>query len=311
MDIAQSIVRTLAFFDLFEHPLTNFELHKWLYTAKPVDFSVILAEACHLKPQIQEQSFPKRQERVMANDQKFRLAQKAARLISWAPFVRLVAVCNTLSFGAAEEGSDIDFFIIAKKGRIWTVRFFVTVILSFFCLRRHGRKITNRVCLSFFITDDNLDLQSIALPSLRHSDPDVASGEESLPDIYLIYWITQLIPLINRDETLEKFWQANHWVKNYLANFSFESQLPDYHQIKIPAWVEGWRQIHEKLTAGSIGDWREGALRWLQLKKIAKKKEAKARTPIIHSNGVVINDQMLKFHEEDRREEYREKWERA
>lgn len=371
MNVADSIIKTLAFFNLFNHPLTNFELYQLLYTQEPVDFFTVLKEAESLKLKIQEQDgffflsplssfdgggeesisppirgrlrggllpveaiqeqgphltspnrggIKRRQERAISHDKKFRIAQKAARLISWVPFVKLAAVCNTLSFGAAEEKSDIDFFIIVKKGRIWTVRFFVTAILSFFGLRRHGQKIKNRICLSFYLADENLDLQSIALPTQTPPAPPGRGGNEfdsppnrgsqrgsdnDVPDIYLIYWITQLVPLINRGQTLEKFWQANFWVKNYLANYFLASQLPDYHQIKIPRWVEGWRRLHERLMAGRLGDWRERFFKWLQLKKMAK------NLSCCRSEGdtaVVISDQMLKFHEEDRREELRGRW---
>lgn len=316
MDVQSSIIKTLAFFNLFSHPLTNFELRQLLYTQEPVDFFAVLKEVESLKPKIQARDgffflldrpgglAQKHQARSVSNDKKFRIAQKAARLISWVPFVKLVAVCNTLSFGAAEEKSDIDFFIIGKKGRIWTARFFITAVLSLFGLRRHGRKIKNRICLSFYLADDSLDLRPIALPE---KSVDVGDGfkPSPTPDIYLIYWITQIVPLLNRGQTLEKFWQANLWVKNYLANFDFASQLPDFRQIRIPRWVESWRLFHERLMAGWLGDWREKIFRWFQLKKMAGQSRSQARLP---NTSVVISDQMLKFHEEDRREEFREKW---
>ena len=306
MNDADSIIKTLTFFELFEHPLTGFEIFKWLYGPEPRGLAEILSasrEDSAIKEvngffflgdeKEGERLVRKRQERLADNDEKMRQAQKATRLISWVPFIKLAAVCNTLSFGAAEADSDIDFFIVARKGRIWTVRLFVTAVLSLFGLRRHGRKIANRVCLSFFITDDNLDLQSIALPGF-------------LPDIYLIYWITQLAPLIDRKNTLEKFWQANSWVKTYLPNFSFDTQLPDYRQISIPNWIEKWRLFHERVMGGRLGDWREKALRRLQLTKMTKKERSRRAA----DSRVVISDQMLKFHEEDRREEYRQEWQK-
>ncbi len=340
MNVADSIIKTLAFFELFEHPLTGFEVFKWLYSQEPKGLEEVLA-ALRENSAIKEangffflgdekevkQLVKKRQGRLAGNDEKMRRARKATRLISGIPFVRLVAVCNTLSFGAAEADSDIDFFIVAQKGRIWTVRFFVTVVLSFFGLRRHGRKIANRICLSFFITDDNLDLSSIALPPVCHSEsechPELVSGSPSLnesggeilkqvqndnktftSDIYLIYWITQLVPLINRENALEKFWQANSWVKEYLSNFSFGDQLPDYRQISISNWIEKWRLFHEKVMGNQLGHLREKVLRWLWLKKMAKKERSRGAA----DSRVVISDQMLKFHEDDRREEYRQEW---
>ena len=57
------------------------------------------------------------------------------------PFVKMVAVCNSLAYDNATEQSDIDLFIVIEKGRMWIARFLITLILQFHGVRRHGNKI--------------------------------------------------------------------------------------------------------------------------------------------------------------------------
>src|SRR3989338_10492249 len=97
------------------------------------------------------------------------------------PFLKLVAVCNNLAFGKVKEKSDIDLFIIAKSGRLFTVRILVTGILHCLGVRRHGKKIAGRFCLSFFVDDKNLNLEPIAIDK----------------DVYLAYWIKNIRPVLD------------------------------------------------------------------------------------------------------------------
>lgn len=305
MDTGAAIKATLAFFEIFKHPLTNFELYKLLYCEKKIDLSDVIFETRQIKineangffflPSNSPNLYLERQSRAVSNDRKFVLARRASRLISWVPFVRLVSVCNTLSFNAAEECSDIDFFIIARAGRIWFVRFLVSIILSIFNLRRHGFTVTDKICLSFFVSDDGLELKKIAL----------ATDNQGNPDIYLIYWMANLIPLINRNKTLEKFWQANNWAFEYLANFDWRESVVNSNEIKRNNLVEYTQGFFERCLVGMSGDSLEKFLKKIQLFKILRNKRSRY---FEHGTAVAVNDKMLKFHEEDRREFFRNKW---
>lgn len=304
MDTGAAIKKTLAFFKIFQHPLTNFELYQWLYSQEKVDLLGVIKEAESVGIKEENGFFflssgasdfhSKRQDRAIDNDKKFVLARRAARLISWVPFVRLVAVCNTLCLGAAEKESDIDFFIITRRGRIWLTRFLVSAILSVFNLRRHGFCVTNKICLSFFISEDSLNLEKIALP------PD----NQGRPDIYLIYWLASLVPLINRGEVLEKFWQANRWAFEHLANFDVDGESKNFHEIKVFGLMEKARRWLEQWLGGRAGDNLEKFLKKIQLYKITRHTQSRY---FDNSTSVVVNDGMLKFHEEDKREYFRNK----
>lgn len=62
----------------------------------------------------------------------------ALRLLELFPQILLIALCNSRAMGEADENSDIDLFIIAKKGNLWTVRFIVTILTSILGVRRRN-----------------------------------------------------------------------------------------------------------------------------------------------------------------------------
>jgi predicted nucleotidyltransferase len=54
------------------------------------------------------------------------------------PQIHMVALCNSRAMGEADENSDIDLFIITKKGNLWTARFLVTALTSLLGVRRRN-----------------------------------------------------------------------------------------------------------------------------------------------------------------------------
>ncbi len=60
------------------------------------------------------------------------------RLLELFPQILLVALCNSRAMGEAGENSDIDLFIIARKGNLWTARFIVTALTFMFGVRRRN-----------------------------------------------------------------------------------------------------------------------------------------------------------------------------
>ncbi|MBI2634689.1 hypothetical protein HYW82_03420 [Candidatus Peregrinibacteria bacterium] len=132
------------------------------------------------------------------------------RFLRFVPFLRMVAVCNNLAFGRVRAASDIDLFIVAREGHLFTVRIFVTAILHIFGVRRHGEKIAGRFCLSFFVDDSALDLSTIAIEK----------------DIYLAYWVKNLVPIID-DGVYGEFLRKNEWVDGYFEEGEILKQVQD------------------------------------------------------------------------------------
>ena len=303
MDIKESILKTLAWFKLFEHPLTSEELFRFLWMSPNLTYQNFLEE---LKKLVSEKAIEekdgfyflfgkselveKRLEKKEWIDKKNKILKRAVKKMRYVPFLKAVFVCNNLSFKTASEDSDIDVFIVAREGRIWIVRFFTTLFLSIFFLRRHGSKIKDRICLSFYCSDKYLNLRSIQI--------------SNRPDIYLVYWLAQLIPVYDIDYTSVKMERANNWIKEYVGSSLLEN---DGKELKVEGskFSKSFKSFFESAWKGGYGDLVEKQLREMQKTKMKMNKYTKQGEG---SAGVIINDQMLKFHENDRREYYRKKW---
>lgn len=314
-ELQQSIVKTLTYFDLFHHPLTREELFRFLFQPPRLSYDVFCRELGQLstlldaKPGWQTESgwyflpgssghVVERQASQWYGKEKLRIAGRAARLARYIPFLRAFFVCNQLPVGTKDE-SDIDVFIITTPGRLWLVRFLTSVLFTLFGLRRSGfmnflgfkRKAGNKdnLCLSFYVSTDSLDLRAIAV------------GEK---DIYLAYWLTQLIPLYDPENLYQKVQSANGWAELFLPNAFLGTSLRVDLAVKqsVFSWLS--QKIGEVVGKGKRGEMIENFLAGKQKQRLQKKGVIQDSQNI----GVVISPTMLKFHEHDRRQYYFELW---
>lgn len=288
----RSVLKTLAYFDMFDYPLTEQELGRFLYKdsdppASQHSWEARRAGGFFFLPG-REEIVEKRKMGQKLFAEKIKIAQKAMRKILWVPFVRAVFVCNTSTGVGTKEGSDIDVFIIVRHGRLWLARILVTLTLGLFRLRRTKTKIKNKICLSFYVTDNNLNLSKIAIEN----------------DIYLMYWLALLIPIYDPDNLGKSLWRANVWAEKYLPS-AFKGGMNKEWQFNDGKIAKKIKNVFEKWWGGKYGDLMEKQAREAQKIKIKMNTNSVQDAP---DTRVIINDEMLKFHEGDRRTEYREEW---
>ena len=151
-------------------------------------------------------------------------------------------------------------------------------ICQLFGLRPTEKNIKDKICLTFFISEDNLDLKNIALDK---------------NDIYFYYWLATIFPIYNKDKIYEKFRSANSWIKKHLPNFQ-------------PIILDKKQRITFMSSLSFLYnfDFLERLAKKIQLKILSPKLRAMAN----RDTRVIINDKMLKFHSNDRREHYRDKF---
>lgn len=301
----KSILQTLAFWDIFDYPLTKEELyHGFLNTDNTdlkVDYAKFLSELESLPGVVErgqgfyflpdrEEIVGIRQSKVKLLEQKLKIARRGIKKLASVPFVRAVFICNTLAMGFPDENSDIDVFIIVKKGRIWLARILATLMLSLFRLRRTKIKIENRICLSFYVSDDNLNLEKIAI---------------SQPDIYLVNWINNLIPVYDPNNLHQSFLQANKWAGRYFVNGLQTYEISEKLKVKSEKIGEFFKRFFERVWNGAYGDLIEAQAKGIQL---AKMKMNYMSVQNENDTRVIVSDNMLKFHETDKREEYKRQW---
>lgn len=223
----------------------------------------------------------------------FLKTQKYCKYISWIPWLKMVAVCNSLSMYATKEsketlrnkwtnGSDIDLFIITSSKRLWIVRIIITIIFQLLWVRRHGKKVKDRFCLSFFITEDTMDLSKIAIEN----------------DIYLSYWITFLKPILNYDKTYERFITNNKALldSGYFIQKDNLAYIKEYHKPKILNF------IFENRFSSNILDAKNYILR-----KLFEPKTLRHKKKLWSPFWIVVNEDMLKFTDNDKRYDIRDR----
>lgn len=300
--LSQSILRTLCYFDNFNLPLTAQELYKYLWQPPFISLEQFYAELENIQRPLDSQSgfyflaernnlVEERRKMAVASHQRLSLAKKAINKLRYAPFIRAVFICNNVAFETATADSDVDVFIVVKPGRIWLVRFLATFILSLFGWRRNKKKINNRICLSFYTTADNLDFRKIAI---------------SETDIYLLYWLCFLVPILDRENIYQKIWSSNSvWIKKFLPNMIEPMTAPTKYKVVDSYCSRLIKNILEKFWQGAYGDLIEKQAKGLQLAKMKMNLHSVQNE---RDTRVIINDKMLKFHENDRRLFYREQW---
>ncbi|MBN1258211.1 hypothetical protein JXA05_00430 [Candidatus Peregrinibacteria bacterium] len=301
MELRDSIIQTIAWFDLFDFPLTAEEVQAYLYNYnKPLHIKEVkgilgqLLEERQIELIKDHYVLPGRAVTVETRKTRKFIAEKLWNRVKLygqymrnVPFVRMIAVCNNLSYNNASEQSDIDLFVVVKPGRMWIARLLITLILQFFGVRRHGNKVAGRFCLSFFVTDKKLGMEELAL---KPEDP------------YLAYW-TKLLSPIYDEGAYEEFKKANeNWIlPAYGLKFSDNAKKHLYVEGK-----SGLKKTMEWILNGKLGD----GIEWL-LKKTFKKKTLAHAQKLGPEASVIVSDDILKFHNHDKRAEYRKKWFKA
>ena len=195
MELREAIIRTVCYFDLFDFPLTRMEVRSYLLgtEAGANEVDVMIASLTASKKLKTENGFISlhdrdglsaiRAERKIFSDRKWKRARRWARIFAALPGVELVGVGNTLAYANAKDGSDIDFFIVTAPSAIWRTRFFCAAFAAMLDLRPKANDNRDKLCLSFFVTTDALDMRALALGA---------------DDVYMRYWTRQMKPLAGK-----------------------------------------------------------------------------------------------------------------
>ncbi len=286
--LEESIYKTVAWFALFDYAVSSFEIYKWLFEPdRNYDFhevDQVLSSSEWLKEKLDvieglfvlknSQYFSVRHTRYLDAISKFKKLRRVTKFLSRISTVRAIGAVNTLSWGHTSSTSDIDLFIVCRKGSVWTTRFLL--VIPFILLGQrphvHGEEPVSAhpLCFSFFSSE-----QALCFESLRIGR-----------DPYLAQWVHSIVPMYDPSGLIEQVSEENKWSKQVVPNaFSF-SVHPSFSGKK-PALRFGLSFL-------------EAFFRSLQQWRLPKHIKEHAN----QDSRVVITDDMLKFHENDRREQY-------
>ncbi len=289
----QAVLATLSYHDQLEMPLTGMEVWRYLFRAQGQDIGAVsLGDTEATLSGLVEKGliffhwgyyvFPGREKTIHERIRKHALAQTKwprLRTVAWllqaVPFLEMVAASGSLTREVVSENSDLDVLLVTASGRIWTVRFVVTVLLDALRLRRRPTGPTkNRVCLNHYLTEDSLELPYQSL--------------------YTALEYARIIPLFGEKVTW-RFREKNRlWMEKYLINV-FPDSVSHIKTVSDFPVLSLIKRIGGLVLGGTLGDFIERRLGELQKKKIA---EGDAFNAV--GGRVIASSSHLEFHPRSR-----------
>jgi hypothetical protein len=210
----ESIIRTLAYFDIFHYPLLKEEIRIFLdKSISPALLDKGLASLLEETTIFLHHDFYLLQDNLLLTHRRTQGNKKAAimlikamkvgRFLYQFPFVRAIGISGSLSKDFAEDKSDIDFFIITKGNRLWIARTIMQVLTKLALLR--GRQ--HFYCMNYYI-----DEHALMLPE---------------KNIFTAIELKTLLPVAG-NINMQRFFETNQWADTWLPVCNFRQQAaPD------------------------------------------------------------------------------------
>lgn len=233
-----AVLRTLAYFDVFHHPLTLDELFRFGNHA-PLNADDLL-NALHL---LEERGLVHRHgaywglsapeeavaDRLAAEErarQRMPKALSMSRLIARFPYVRAVFISGSMSKGCMAPDGDIDFFIITTPGRLWVTRTLLVLYKKLVLLNSR-----RDFCVNYFLDTEHLTVE----------DRNRFTATE----------VVTLLPMYGNGTT-EAFFERNAWA------FAMFPDMPRPRSKEVPIGRARTKNWLEGALNGGLGDWLDG-----------------------------------------------------
>jgi hypothetical protein len=245
--VADSILRALAYSDLFDYPLTLAELTRYqietAYSEQEVERALIYDS--NLRTAIsrsndglyclrnREETFDIRKSREAASNRLWKRARLYGAIMSRFPFVRMITVTGALAVNNIAAHPDIDLLVVTKHGRVWIARRLIVILV------RLARIFRDDLCPNYIISERTLGLDQ--------------------RDLFTAHELAQMVPLSGAS-LYRRMLAQNSWAEDYLPA-AFSSP-----RTKIPARKPGpVGRLAEKIFGWSVLNrwerWELGRLR--------------------------------------------------
>ena len=241
--IPDAILETVAYADIFDHPLTAPEIHRYL-TGVVVSFeslnevlkntSRLVQSGDHFTLPGREEIIPIREKREARSQKLLPVAIRYGRILGSLPFIRMVALTGSLAVLNVSKTDDFDYMLVAVPGRVWTARAFALLINRI--VKRSG----HTVCPNLIVSRNRL--------------------EWPLHDLYSARELCQMHP-ISGMEVYHELIRANAWAREFLPNAFSENYVS---QNQTGRRFNFQKQM-EIFLSGTLGDRFE---RWEMTRKI-------------------------------------------
>ena len=209
--LEKAVLLTVHYRDLFQHPLTDGELHKFLLLV-PAEMDEVQAavhklQRTHLSRvgeyitwKGRECVIDERRARLRTSARVWPKARAYGGIMRQIPFLRMAGISGSLAVNhVSEDRDDIDVFCIAEPNRVWLAMLLLKILYAY--SRRVGGM--RYVCPNTCLASDRLEITT--------------------QNLYMAHQIVHVVPMWG-EELYAKFLRRNRWVARFLPN-AYAQQL--------------------------------------------------------------------------------------
>jgi hypothetical protein len=273
--VEEAILRTVAYADVFDYPLTAHEIHRYLAgtQARPSVVQHVLGDRFLARGELvenrgyislrgRESIVATRLQRKAISDRLWRKGLRYGLAIARLPFVRLVAVTGTLAVNNAEYDADIDYLIAVVAGRVWLARQLCLVLVYL------GRAERVTICPNYVISTQALD-----------------QFERSL---FTAHELANMVPLYGLD-VYQELLRRNAWAQEYLPN-AFRERRASVVVDGLDPLTSTIKRSAEYLLGGRLGD------AWERRESSVKIRRLSAEAEACDASSVMFSPEACKGH---------------
>jgi hypothetical protein len=246
-DLANAVLQTIAYADVFDFPLTAMEIHRYLtgIRAPRNVVELVLQERSLIHVCDGYYTLPNREGLAAVRRRREQIAGRMwpqatryGRWIAGLPFVRMVAVTGSLAMNNVDLNPDIDYLIVTASGRLWMVRAMALAVARLAALQGV------RLCPNYLVTEDALVFPNQTL--------------------YAAHELAQMVPVFGLD-VYARICRMNPWKERFLPN---AQGLPSpVNPVRIHPLTRAIKSLFERALRTPPGDWLEN---WEMQRKIRK-----------------------------------------
>lgn len=208
--LADAVLATVAYSDVFDMPIDRARLHRFLVgrQAEPEDLEVAvkaLVESGRLDQERGLLHLPGRAEVLAVHaDRSVRAGAMWPKAVTWGvrigrlPNVLAVAVTGGLAVDSVAPHDDADYFIITKPGRLWLTRLLVLVLV------RLAERDDIELCPNYIVSESALVIDERT--------------------IYVARELAQMMPIVGVEHCIE-LRDRNRWMFDHLPNATVDGDL--------------------------------------------------------------------------------------
>lgn len=228
-----AILRSVAYADVFDYPLSASELHRYLHGERATldEVRAVLEEGvpgvdCHAGLYVlagRLWAVAERRRRAAFSRPPVARIGIYAHVLRYLPFVRMVGLTGSLAMHNTDGRGDIDLLVITVPGRVWLGRAMVIALV------RVARLFGDLLCPNYVAAESALALDDSS--------------------IYAAHELAQMVPLFGGD-VYQRLWASNAQIVAHLPN----AQAWPMRERRPRPMARGLQQIVEHLLGGALGD---------------------------------------------------------